>query len=306
MTYEVTITLLDVVEYKGLLTLHNNKIYIRSLIDSHDYEKMLRQLIDDGDIIAHRDGIDYDIQVTDFQNDIESIFQKLIDDGFSLTYEEIEDTNYSFSLVADGDDLNPEVIAYLGTGVKFVSLAESLFRYVNRMDYEPKINIRASSYAVDVQEVTNDRTALEQFIEDVNNQNINIDRYMSDSLYSKVINRLFDVASVGTMKILKIEFNEDDYIGIDIRAVKKLKGRFKSLLETHSFKKNVNTRDSLRAFDDKKKKAILDVSPTYYLHFNDNSVYEAIKEAYQNNSDISINGSYKSKQTILVDKIQIL
>jgi len=96
MTYEVVITLLDQVEYKGLFTINNEKVYIRSLIDTNDYEDMFLELINDGDLRIEQNGIDYDIQVKNFNNDIESIFRQLIEDGFNLTYDIIENRQRSF------------------------------------------------------------------------------------------------------------------------------------------------------------------------------------------------------------------
>jgi len=74
MTYEVIIKILDSIEYKGLFSLHNNKIYIRSMIDNDEYEDMFKQLIDDGYVTTHKNENDYNVDLINFDNNLNDIF----------------------------------------------------------------------------------------------------------------------------------------------------------------------------------------------------------------------------------------
>ena len=303
MTYEVTIELLEQIEYKGILSLDNNKIYIRSLVDLDEYEAMFWQLIKNGYVDVQRDGIDYDISVTDFKNNLTNIFEKLQNDGLNISFVEIANDAYSFSLVADGDDINPNVIAYLGKGTKFIALGESLFKCANNVDYEPKINIRAASYAVDIQEVQSNIESLRELINTINNGILDVNRYLNDINYAKVIKNLFDVVAVETLTSLNIHIPNEQNLTLNVDAIKILKRNFKNLLANADFNISVFTHESLRAFDDKKHKVVLDISPTYYLHFLSIELYDTLKSLYAQNKKVSIEGTYKSKQTIEVSRI---
>lgn len=307
MTYEVIIRMLDEVEFKGLFSLHNNKIYIRSLIDKEEYEEMFKQLINDGYVSTEKNENDYNVNVIEFQNSLEDIFEKVQEKGIELSFEQIDNEAYTFSVVADGEDLNPQVIAHLNKGTKIIGLSETLFKYANNVDYEPKINIRASSYAVDIQEINNDDNKLLELIQSINDQNINVQQYLTDTLYSNAINSIFDVVGIETLDSLKISLRNNREIVLDINNIKNLKRNFKSILLDASFiQENINTIDFLRAFDDKKYKVILDIKPVYYLHFDDVNIFRQLKDSYNENKMVTIRGSYKSKQTILVTHIEVL
>jgi len=302
MTYEVIIELLGTVEYKGIFSLQNNKIYIRSLIDEDEYEAMFWQLIKQGYTKVEQDGIEYNITRDEFHNNLVSIFEKLQNSGVEITYTE---TNSSvLSLVADGDDLNPEVIAYIGTGTRFVQSAESIYRYVNDIDYEPKILIRSASYAVDIQDVRNNDDALIAFVDELNREFIDVERYFENSAYAKALKNLFDMVAVTTLKTLSIAVQSiDEPLELSIDAIKKIKKDFKDTLSAAPFSERVNARESMRAFDDKKHKALLDAPPVYHLHFESEALYEKAKRIYEQNKNIRISGNFKSKVTVNVSAV---
>ena len=302
MTYEVIIELLGAVEYKGIFSLQNDKIYIRSLIDEDEYEAMFWQLIKQGYTQVERDGMDYAITRNDFQNNLESIFEKLQRSGLGITYTVTDGA--VFSLVAEGDDLNPEVIAYIGTGTRFVQSAESIYRYVNNVDYEPKILIRSASYAVDIQDVRNDDDALVAFVNEINREFIDVERYFSNNAYAKALHNLFDMVAVTTLKTLTIVLqSQAQPLQLSIDAIKKIKKDFKETLSTSPFSKSVNARESMRAFDDKKHKALLDAPPVYHLHFASEALYDKAKRLYDQNKNIRIDGNFKSKVTVNVSAV---
>jgi len=302
MTYEVIIELLGTVEYKGIFSFQNEKIYIRSLIDEDNYEDMFWQLIKQGYTKVEQDGIDYNITRDEFANNIEAIFEKLHNSGLNITWTQTDVA--VFSLVADGDDLNPEVIAYIGTGTRFIQSAESIYRYVNNVDYEPKIHIRSASYAVDIQDIKNDDNALIAFIDEINREYVDVDRYLANNAYAKALHNLFDMVSVTTLKTLNIVVKSiDDPLQISIEAIKNIKKNFKDTLSTSEFKKSVNAKEYMRAFDDKKHRALLDISPVYHLHFHSEDLYNRTKILHEQNKNIHIFGSYKSKLTIDVSSV---
>jgi hypothetical protein len=302
MTYEVIIKLLDQTEYKGIFSLQNSKIYIRSLIDEDEYEAMFWQLIKKGYTTVEQDGSEYSITREEFGNSLEAIFAKLQQDGLNLLYTQTEVA--VFSLVADGDDLNPEVIAYLGTGTRFVQSAESIYRYVNNVDYEPKIQIRSASYAVDIQDIKNDDAALVTFVEEINREFVDVQRYLTNNAYAKALQNLFDMVAVTTLKTLSIVVqSRPEPIVLSIEAIKKIKREFKRTLSTSLFENSVNAKEFMRAFDDKKHRALLDVSPVYHLHFSSEGLYKKTKRLYEENKNIRISGSYISKLTIDVSNV---
>ena len=302
MTYEVTIKLLDAVEYKGIFSFSNEKIYIRSLIDEDEYESMFWQLIKKGYTKVEQDGMDFHITREEFDNNLVLIFEELQDNGIELTYSETDKA--VFSLVADGDDLNPEVIAYLGTGTRFVQSAESIYRYINNVEYEPKIQIRAASYAVDIQDVKNDDDALVAFVEEINSEFVDIERYFQNSAYAKALQNLFDMVSVPTLKVLNIVVQgRAKPLVLSIEAIKNIKRDFKEELSRQSFSKIINAGESMRAFDDKKHKALLDETSVFHLHFHSDDLYNKTKKFYEQNKRIFIQGNYKSKFTIDVSSV---
>ncbi|MEZ4694412.1 MAG: hypothetical protein R2837_10610 [Aliarcobacter sp.] len=304
MTYEVIIRMLGEVEFKGLFSLHNNKIYIRSLIDKEEYEEMFKQLINNGYVSTEKNENDYNVNVIEFQNSLENIFDKVQEKGIELSFEQIDNEAYTFSVVADGEDLNPQVIAHLNKGTKIIGLGETLFKYANNVDYEPKINIRASSYAVDIQEINNDDNRLIELIESINEQNINVQQYLTDTLYSNAIHSVFDVVGIETLDTLKINLRNGREIVLDINTIKNLKRNFKTMLSgTEFLQENINATDLLRAFDNKKYKVTLDIKPIYYLHFDDENIFRQLKDSHDENKIVTIRGSYKSKQTIQITSV---
>ncbi len=302
MTYEVIIKLLDTTEYKGIFSFENEKIYIRSLIDEDEYESMFWQLIKKGYTRVAQDGLDYSVTREEFSNNLESIFEKLQKSGLDITYTQTDGA--VFSLVADGDDLNPEVIAYIGTGTRFVQSAESIYRYVNNIEYEPKIQIRSASYAVDIQDVRNDDDALVAFVDEINREFVDVERYLSNTAYAKALQNLFDMVAVTTLNTLKIVIkSQEEPIDLSIEAIRQIKKDFKDTLSTSPFSETVDARESMRAFDDKKHRALLDISPVYHIHFDSENIYTRAKDMYEQNKKMLISGSYKSKLTINVSSV---
>ena len=99
MTYEVTISILDKITYKGLFSLKNKKIYIRSLIDEDNYEEMFKELIQEGYVEVKRNGIDLNVKVIEFENNLLTIFETLKSDGFDIKYHKIEEDACLFQLL---------------------------------------------------------------------------------------------------------------------------------------------------------------------------------------------------------------
>jgi len=104
MTYEVKITLFNEVEYKGIMTVENGKLYIRSLIDLDNYENMFQKLYEDGDIKVYEND---NIEITKF-NSLEELFELLKKD-FDLEYKIIDDKHLT-SVIVNDKDLHPNTI----------------------------------------------------------------------------------------------------------------------------------------------------------------------------------------------------
>lgn len=302
MTYEVTIQLLETTQYKGIFSFENGKIYIRSLIDEDEYESMFWQLIKRGYVQVDKVGGKCNITLEEFNNNLVQLFEKLQNDGLELEY--IESDSAVFSLVADGDDLNPEVIAHIGKGTRFIQGAESMYRYVNDISYEPKIQIRSASYAVDIQDMKNDDISLKAFINEINEEYVDAARYLQNNAYAKALHSLFDIVAVTTLKTLNIVVSsQKEPLEISINALKNMKKNFKETLSSSLFKESLFAQESMRAFDDKKYRALLDISPVYHLHFESEALYKKAKEMYDTNKEIIISGTYKSKLTIDVSSV---
>ena len=309
MTYEVIVKMLNEIEYKGLFSLHNNKIYIRSLIDEDNYESMFKQLIDGGYVNTEKidNSNDYTISLIEFHNNLENIFNQVRAKGIDITFDQLQDNDYTFSVIADGEDLNPQVMAHLNKGTKIIGLSENLFKYANNVNYEPKINIRASSYAVDVQEINNNDNKLIELINSINNDNIDVSEYLTNYSYSNTINSIFEVVGIETLDTLKIKFRNETELTFNINAIKNIKRNFRSRLSSLNFiQENINTQESLRAFDDKKHRVLLDISPVYHLHFANENIYSQLKNSYNSNNNVTLRGSYKGKQTIEISRVDII
>lgn len=326
MTYSVMIQLLDEIEYKGIFSLANGKIYIRTLIDEREYEDMFWELIEEGytevqskytheEILKfHEDenfeklneSDKYDFKHIDFENDLLKIFEKIKSLDIDVEYEEIEDDKYVFSLVADGHDMNPEVIAHLGKGTKIIRLAESVYRCSNNIKYEPKMNIRASSYAVDVQANTNNDEATRQLINSINSEKVDVDEYFSNQEYARVIDSLIEIATLHTLKTLKAEFLAGDDLNIDLDSVRAIKRNYKTMMESRPFNHICLANGCLRAFDDTNFTLKMNSDKVYHLHLRNEKLYNEIKKHHKENNKISIHGRYKSKQTIDVFRVVLV
>ena len=100
-----------------------------------------------------------------------------------------------------------------------------------------------------------------------------------------------------------IDIPNEEKLSLNIDTIKHLKKNLISLLAESIFSISIFAQDSLRRFDDKKYKAILDTSPIYYLHFSSIELYNKLKLMYDKNNKIIIEGIYKSKKTIEVTTI---
>jgi len=302
MTYELTIKLLNEIEYKGIIAYKNNKFYIRTLIDSDEYELMMKELLFEKGYISLSpiDEINFDVNITKF-DDINQFFEFLKEKGFDIEYKPI-DNFVSFSVIADGDDLLPETIAIMKEGTKIINFAQALSNFSNNTYYEPKIQIRASSFAVDVQEEV-DSQKIKEIITKINNSDINIDEYFTNNLYKKLIDSLIELSKIKTLNKLFIKINNENII-IDKHSILNIKNYIKEILNKKIFE-TTTPYHNLRAFDEKKYKVILDTdNGVFYLHLNKNLLAK-LKDYYSQKYNIKILGYFKKPKTINVTTVEI-
>jgi len=302
MTYEVKIILFNEVEYKGIMTIENGKLYIRSLIDLDNYENMFQKLYEDGYVKVYEND---NIEVIKF-NSLEEMFGFLKED-FDLEYEIIDD-KYLFSVVADGKDLHPNTIAMKKEGMKLYELTISLYNYANKNNYEPKIEVYASSFGVGIQESDGNNEELINIINQINSNNfLDLDKFFKDLRYKKLINSLIEVVSIKTLDNLFIKIGNRK-IHINLKAINKLKENFDYQLKNKKISVLIEKpQEQLRAFDKKNLRVILDYElfgkSWFSLHFDDSNVFNKLLEMYNDNTSITIEGFLKKVQTIEVKKV---
>ena len=304
-TYKLIITLLGEVEYEGIIAKVNDKIYIRSQIDKDDYEAMIKELLTGiGDIkITKSPNNPYDFCIEQKKfNSLEEFFIELQESGFEIDYKKIEDNYKTFSLVAEGDDLSPETIAYLKEGTLLINLAQNLFTMSNNVFYEPKINLRAGSFAIDIQEEINIDN-LKILINNLNKGKIEVEKYFSNKYYKKLIDNLSKVSKIKTLENLTIELFNDEKLTLNLKAIKKISSQLPQIIKSKLFNKTVSS-DQLRAFDEKNKRVLLDENVVYHLHLNEKDFNALYKFYQQKISKINIVGNFKSTQTINVTQVK--
>jgi len=303
-TYKLIITLLGEVEYEGIIAKVNDKIYIRSQIDKDDYEAMIKELLTGiGDIkITKSPNNPYDFCIEQKKfNSLEEFFIELQESGFEIDYKKIEDNYKTFSLVAEGDDLSPETIAYLKEGTLLINLAQNLFTMSNNVFYEPKINLRAGSFAIDIQEETNIDN-LKILINNLNKGTIEVEKYFTNKYYKKLIDNLSKASKIKTLENLTIELFNNEKLTLNLKAIEKISSQLPKIIKSKLFNKTVSY-DQLRAFDEKNKRVLLDDNVVYHLHLKEKDFNELYKLYQQKIGKINIVGNFKSTQTI--DVIQV-
>ena len=303
--YKLIITLLGEVEYEGLIAQINNKIYIRSQIDKDEYEAMIKELLTGiGDIKVKKSPdhpYDFFIEQKKF-NSLEEFFIELKESGFEIEYKKIEDNYKTFSLVAEGDDLSPETIAYLKEGTLLINLAQRIFTLSNNVYYEPKLNLRTGSFVIDIQEETNIDN-LKDLIKDLNQGAIEIEKYFTNQLYKKLIDNLAKVAKIKTLKNLTIELFNNEKLPLNLKAIEQISLQLPKIIQSKLFNEIISY-NQLRAFDEKNKRVLLDADIVYHLHLEEKEFNELYK-FYQNKIDkINIIGNFKSTQTIDVKQVK--
>jgi len=304
-SYEITIkSSRDKVKFKGIFykDIDKNKFYFRALQDSSNYTDIFEELLLEGAVDISKKNksildsdyevIDHDITHTLFE-DIESLVMYLKNDGFNVESQKIEETFSTLSIVVDGKDLNPEVISFKEND-KITTFAHSLFQYANNVNYEPKYKIRASSFAVDIQEFDSNDKLIKEFIEDIKSLKIDINRYFENAQYSKMIKDLKKVVVIDTIKSFKIitkSFEET----LEIEKLKQFVKKFNKVIKNKPFTTIIDTK-KLRAFDDKNLRVLLDSDKIYSLHIKDKKVFDKLKIANGNIKPLS--SYFVAKQTV--------
>lgn len=302
ISYEITIkSSRNKLKFKGIFykDIEKNKFYFRALKDSSNYTDMFEELLTNGAIdISNRKKItvenDYEIINHDIAHtvfdDIESLVKYLKKDGFIVESQKIEEDFSTLSVVVDGKDLNPEVISFKEND-KITTFAHSLFQYVN---YEPKYKIRASSFAVDIQEFDSNDNIIKEFVEDIKTLNIDINKYFENTQYSKMINDLKKVIVIDTIKSFEIITNSFTET-LKISKIKQFVKEFNKVIKNKPFNQTIDV-SNLRAFDDKNLRVLFDADKVYSLHIKDKNVFDKLKIATGN---IKPQNSYFiAKQTI--------
>ena len=305
ISYEITIkSSRNKLKFKGIFykDIDKNKFYFRALKDSSNYTDMFEELLTDGAIdISNRkktiiendyEIINHDIAHTNFE-DIESLVKYLKKDGFIVESQKIEENFSTLSVVVDGKDLNPEVISFKEND-KITTFTHSLFQYANNVSYEPKYKIRASSFAVDIQEFDSNDNIIKKFVEDIKTLNIDINKYFENTQYSKMINDLKKVIVIDTIKSFKIITNSFTET-LKISKIKQFVKEFNKVIKNKPFNQTIDVKN-LRAFDDKNLRVLFDADKIYSLHIKDKNVFDKLKIA---TGKIKPQNSYFiSKQTI--------
>jgi len=304
-TYKLIITLLGKVEYEGLIAKVNDKIYIRSQIDKDDYEAMIKELlIGIGDIKVTKSPnhtYDFCIEQKKF-NSLEEFFIELQESGFEIEYEKIEDNYKTFSLIAEGDDLSPETIAYLKEGTLFIKLAQNLFTMSNNVSYEPKMNLRAGSFVIDIQEKINTDN-LKILVEKLNQGTIEIEKYFDNQLYKKLIDNLYKISKIKTLKNLTIELLNNEKLILNLKAIEEISSQLSKIIQSKAFNKTISYKQ-LRAFDEKNKRVLLDADIVYHLHLKEKEFNELYKFYQKKIDKLNIVGNFKRTQTIDVKQVK--
>jgi len=304
-TYKLVIFLLGEVEYEGIIAKINNKIYIRSQIDKDNYEEMIKEmLIGKGDIQIKKSPehpYDFCIEQKRF-NSLEEFFANLEESGFEIEYKKIEDNYKTFSLVAEGDDLSPETIAYLKEGTLLINLAQNLFTMSNNVSYEPKISLRAGSFAIDIQEEINIDN-LRILIHNLNQGTIEIEKYFTNQPYKKLIDNLSKVSKIKTLENLTIELFNNEKLTLNLKAIEKISSQLPKIIQSKPFNKTISY-NQLRAFDEKNKRVLLDADVVYHLHLKEKEFNELYKYYQKKIDKINIIGNFKSTQTIDVKQVK--
>jgi hypothetical protein len=278
-SYEISIkSSRNKLKFKGIFykDIEKNKFYFRALEDSSNYGDMFEELLSDSAIdISNKNNknktmiddnyeiINHDIVHTDFE-DIESLVEYLKNDGFIVESQKIEENFSTLSVVVDGKDLNPEVISFKEND-KITTFAHSLFQYANNVNYEPKYKIRASSFAVDIQEFNNNDRIIKEFVEDIKTLNIDINKYFENIQYSKMISDLKKVVVIDTIKSFKIITNSFEAV-LEISKIKE-------------FNKIIKNKPFVDSIDVKNLRVLLDSDKVYSLHIKDKKVFNNLKMA---------------------------
>ena len=304
-TYKLIITLLEEVEYEGIIAKVNDKIYIRSQIDEDEYEKMIKEmLLEKGDIkVTKSPNHPYDFCIEQKKFDsLEEFFIELQESGFDIEYKRIEDNYKTFSLVAEGDDLSIETISYSKEGNLLINLTQNFFTMTNNVSYEPKINLRAGSFAIDIQEEI-DITNLKNLISTINQGIIEREKYFTNQSYKKLIDNLSKVSKIKTLGNLTIELLDNEKLTLNLKAIKNISSELPKIIQSKPFNKTISY-NQLRAFDEKNNRVLLDDDIVYHLHLKEKEFNEIYKFYQKQIDKINIIGNFKTTKTIDVKEVK--
>jgi len=310
-SYELTIkSSRGRVRFKGIFYKDEdkNKFYFRALEDTQEYSDMFEQLLGKGSIDIFEGNIvsidnkykinDYDIKHTIFET-IDDLVLYLRNDGFLIESQAINEDFSTLSVIVDGKDLNPEVIS-LKEHQKITNFTHSLFQYANNTTYEPKYKIRASSFAVDIQEFNSNDALVKEFVNDIINMNIDIYKYFENKQYSKMIQDLKKLLSIESIKSFKIETHSFEE-NISLPTIKEFIKEFSIKIKNRPFTEVIKVKN-LRAFDDKKLRVQYDADKIYSIHVKDKDVYDRLKKVTED--IVPVESYFISKQTILLNDFE--
>lgn len=292
------------IEFKAIFT---NDGYFRVQIDDLDYEPMMDELWEKGyetfEKIATEqtpEGCTRDIfdvtRTQNFSKNIQNIYQFLIDSGFEC--ELIAESNIpSLTVTAYGKDLHPDVIANSEDGL-FSDFTISLYKQVNNVYYEPKLEKEASSFKVMVKEIDIDTFNLSNLLQDFKNKVFDTEKYFTNEQYKKLVNSFINLKYIKTLKHILI--NEDENLKFTKNDIVEFEEMKDQKISERPFSANVE-KESLRAFDNKNCTFKYD-SGQGVLHMHaEQALYDRIKRA--TSLSIQLNGTYTKIKSVKVTSI---
>ena len=292
------------IEFKAIFT---NDGYFRVQIDELDYEPMMDELWEKGYETFEKiqteqtpEGCTRDIfdvtQTQDFSKNVQNIYTFLTNSGFDCELIEESDTP-TLTVTAYGKDLHPEVIANSEDGL-FSDFTIALFKEVNNIYYEPKLEKEASSFKVMVKEIEIDTFNLNNLITDFRNKIFDTERYFSNEHYKKLVNSFINLKYIKTLKHILI--NEDEnliFTKDDILTFEQIKDQ---KISERPFFANVEKK-SLRAFDNKNLTFKYD-SDHGVLHMNAEQVlFDRIKRS--TSASVQLSGTYTKIKSVKITSI---
>lgn len=295
------------IEFKAIFTSDG---YFRVQVDKIGYEKMIDELWDIGYETFEKtaeepthDGCTRDIfNITNIQNfnkNVQDIYNFLVNEGFDCELIS-ESQTPTLTVTGYGKDLHPDVIANTEDNI-LSDFTINLYKAVNIINYEPKIEKQASSFKVLVKELEINDNNLSTILNDFKNKIFHTDKYFSDEYYKKLINTFINLRYIKTIKSIKI--NEDDNFSFsknDIIEFEKIKN---DKISERPFSQTV-TQNEMRAFDSKNLSFKYD-SIHGVLHMSlDEINFNKIKRNLSR--PMQLTGTYKSIKSIHIETVTIL